>query len=226
MDTNNTMIKTLEAKIKLLEIENEKLSSTIELNNKEITQIRNLIKSLSEANPSPIKELTPNPGDKIINLNFNWKKNENAFISKDLKSIKKIKGGSKWNCTALGDNHLIKGKINSWKIQFTKKTGDIVFGIVPKGIDINAIDNWRKGYATCAGNFAKHNLGIWVEFAKHQAVEGNIFEIKVDLEKENGELSFYVNGNFMGIFCQNIINDIEYIPFIDIHEEGTEITLI
>ena len=69
-----------------------------------------------------------------------------------------------------------------------------------------------------------HNLGVWKEFKKYDAVEGNIFEIIVDLEI--GELSFSVNGDNFGIFCHNIIKDIEYLPFIDIYDEQTEITLM
>ena len=169
---------------------------------------------------------TLNPDDKIINLNFNWKINDNAKITNDLKTVTKVSGGNKWNCSTIGDKSLIKGKINKWKIQLTKMAGSIVFGIVPKGIDtsVNTIDNWKKGYVTCSCNFAMHNLGVWKEFKKHQASEGNIFEIIVDLNR--GELSFSVNGNNFGIFCDNIIKDIEYLPFLDIINEGTEVTLI
>ena len=86
------------------------------------------------------------------------------------------------------------------------------------------IDNWKKGYVTCSCNFAKHNLGVCSEFAKSKASEGNIIEVVANLEI--GELSFLVNGNSLGIFCNNIIKDIEYLPFIDIETEETEITLI
>ena len=230
MESKKDMIKSLEAKLKLLEIENQKLSSTIELNNKQIVQIKTLIKSLSEDDSSllgtPAANVTPNPDDKIINLKFNWKINDNARMTNDLKTVRKVSGGQKWNCSAVGDKTLIKGKINKWKIQFTKKTNMIVIGIVPKGIDIgvNTIDNWKKGYITCSCNFAMHNLGVFKEFKKYDAVEGNIFEIIVDLEI--GELSFSVNGDNFGIFCHNIIKDIEYLPFIDIYGEQTEITLL
>ena len=105
-------------------------------------------------------------------------------------------------------------------------SGQIVFGIAPKGIDtsVNTIDNWKKGCVTCSCNFGMHNLGVYKEFKKCQASEGNIFEIIVDLNR--GELSFSVNGNNFGIFCDNIIKDIEYLPFLDIINEGTEVTLI
>ena len=225
MESNKEINKFLETKLKLLEIENQKLQANIEANNKEIEQINQLLK-LSGNGSYSLSAPTPNPDDKIVNLNFNWKINDNAKITNDLKTVIKISGGNKWNCSTIGDKSLIKGKINKWKIQLTKMAGSIVFGIVPKGIDtsVNTIDNWKKGYVTCSCNFAMHNLGVWKEFKKYQASEGNIFEIIVDLNR--GELSFSVNGNNFGIFCDNIIKDIEYLPFLDICEEQSEVTLI
>ena len=135
----------------------------------------------------------------------------------------KISGGNGWNCTAIGDKTLIKGKINKWKIQLRKKAGDILFGIVPKDINIQACENWNKGYITNSANFNKHNLGVCQEFNNWNAAEGNVIEIIVNMEKL--ELSFLLNGKDLGIFCNNIIKDIDYVPFIEINREGDEITL-
>ena len=162
--------------------------------------------------------------DKIVNLKFGWKINNNTQITNDLKTIKKVAGGSYWNCSDVGDICLINGKINKWKIQLRKHTGDIVLGIVPKGIDLNTIDNWKKGYVTCSSNFGKHTLGVRTKFADCQAGEGNIMEIIANLDI--GEISFCLNRKNLGIFCDNIYKDIEYVPFIDIHHEKTEITLL
>ena len=227
MEQNKDLIKSLEVKIKLLEIENQKLASTIELNNKEINQIKSIISSLSENNSTPLGEpmptLTHNPEDKIIDLKFGWKINDNARSTNDLKTVRKVAGGTKWNCSAVGDKSLIKGKINRWKIQLSRLTGSIVLGIIPKDINLNSIDNWKKGYITCSSNFGKHNLGVYTDFANHKATEGNILEVIANLDI--GELSFLINGNNLGVFCNNIIKDIEYFPFIDIDTEETEITL-
>ena len=136
MEQNKDMIKSLEAKIKILEIENQKLASTIELNNKEINEIKTLIRTLSDNNSTslgePMPTLTPNLDDKIINLKFGWKINDNARSTNDLKIVRKVAGGAKWNCSAVGDKSLIRGKTNRWKIQISRLTGNIVFGIVPK----------------------------------------------------------------------------------------------
>ena len=56
------MRKYLETKIKLLEIENTKLSSIIEANNKEIQEIKHIIQTLP-SNDTPIS--TPNIEDNI-----------------------------------------------------------------------------------------------------------------------------------------------------------------
>ena len=212
-------MNSLEIKIKLLEIENQQLKSNLESKDKEIEQLKSLIKSLI-----PNINITPNLNDKIINLNFGWIINDKATLTEDLKTIRKISGGEAWNCSAFGNKSLIKGKINKFKIQLTKVTSYFVFGIIPKTTNINGIENWRKGYITCSINFAKHNLGVYTEFAKKEANEGSIIEIIADLDR--GELSFSLNGNNLGIFCDNIIKDIEYVPFVDIWKEGSEIQLL
>mgnify|MGYP002626526659 CR=1 FL=1 len=219
METPEDKLTSLEIKLNLLEIENQQLKSTIEEKNKEIEQLKSLIHSFV-----PSINIPPNLDDKIISMNFCWKINDKATVTDDLKIIRKISGGDMWNCSAFGDKSLIKGKINKFKIQLTKLTCDVVFGIIPKGTNINEIDNWRKGYVTCSGNFAKHNLGEWITFLNKKAEEGNIIEIIADLDR--GELSFSRNGNNLGIFCDNIIKDIEYVPFVDMRGEGSEIRLI
>ena len=219
MESPKENMNSLEIKIKLLEIENQQLKSNLESKDKEIEQLKSLIKSLI-----PNINITPNLNDKIINLNFGWIINDKATLTEDLKTIRKISGGEAWNCSAFGNKSLIKGKINKFKIQLTKVTSYFVFGIIPKGTNINGIENWRKGYITCSINFAKHNLGVYTEFAKKEAKEGSIIEIIADLDR--GELSFSLNGNNLGIFCDNIIKDIEYVPFVDIWKEGSEIRLL
>ena len=42
-----------------------------------------------------------------------------------------------------------------------KKACDILLRIVPKDINIEAFENWKKWYITNSGNFGKHNLGIY-----------------------------------------------------------------
>jgi len=219
MESPKENMNSLEIKIKLLEIENQQLKSNLESKDKEIEQLKSLIKSLI-----PNINITPNLNDKIINLNFGWIINDKATLTEDLKTIRKISGGEAWNCSAFGNKSLIKGKINKFKIQLTKVTSDILFGIIPKTTNINGINNWQKGYVTCSGNFGKHNLGVYTEFAKKEAKEGSIVEIIADLDR--GELSFSLNGNNLGIFCDNIIKDIEYVPFVDIWKEGSEIRLL
>ena len=219
MESPKENMNSLEIKIKLLEIENQQLKSNLESKDKEIEQLKSLIKSLI-----PNINITPNLNDKIINLNFGWIINDKATLTEDLKTIRKISGGEAWNCSAFGNKSLIKGKINKFKIQLTKVTSEILLGIIPKGTNINGINNWQKGYITNSINFNKHNLGVYTEFAKKEAKEGSIIEIIADLDR--GELSFSLNGNNLGIFCDNIIKDIEYVPFVDIWKEGSEIRLL
>ena len=81
METKKEKLNFFEAKIKLLEIENQQLLSTLEAKNKEIEQLKSLIPNIN---------ITPNLNDKIINLNFGWKINDKATLTEDSKTIRKI----------------------------------------------------------------------------------------------------------------------------------------
>ena len=50
MESNQSILKTLEIKLKFLESENQNLSSKIEENNKEINRIKSLITSITDNN--------------------------------------------------------------------------------------------------------------------------------------------------------------------------------
>ena len=109
------------SKIKVLEIEIQKLSSNIELNNKEIKELKALIQSLTKNKSINEASLTTlNEENKEIELKFKWKISNIRILlcelSNDYKTIKKISENGAYNCTAIGDKCLIKGKINKWKI--------------------------------------------------------------------------------------------------------------
>lgn len=48
METPQNYVKVLQLKIKTLEIENQRLASTIELNNREINDIKSIIQSIDQ----------------------------------------------------------------------------------------------------------------------------------------------------------------------------------
>ena len=226
METSENVIKSLEVKIKALEIENEKLASTIELNNKEIKEYKSLIQSLR-----PLNTANSNINNEI-ELIFKWKVSElrNKLlceIKNDFKTIKKISGGNVWNCTAIGDTCLIKGKINKWKIKVNNinpNPSHLLIGIIPSNIDLNGINNSKKGYCTNFDNFGPHNLGNYTATLNFRGKKDDIVEIIVDLEK--GQLSYSLNDIDLGVFCDNIDKNIDYVPFVEMYHIGTEITLI
>ena len=226
MESPQNTIKSLEVKIKALEIENQKLASTIDLNNKDIKEYKSLIQSLSPNNTA----------NSVLNneiyLKFKWKASDArkkllCEIKNDSKTIKKISGDGNWNCTIIGDTCLIKGKINKWKIQVNKIRTDsshLLFGIVPENVDLNGINNHNTGYVTDFNNFSKNNLGVYTATYNHRGKNGDIIEIIVDLEK--GELSYILNDIDLGIFCDNIDKNINYVPFVEMYYVGTEISLL
>ena len=226
MEKSENVIKSLEVKIKALEIENKKLASTIELNNKEIKEYKSLIQSLRPQN-------TANSNiNNEIELIFKWKVSElrNKLLCElknDFKTIKKISGDNIWNCTAIGDTYLIKGKINKWKIKVNNinpNPSHLLIGIIPSNIDLNGINNHIKGYCTNFDNFGPHNLGNYTATLNFRGKRDDIVEIIVDLEK--GQLSYSLNDIDLGVFFDNIDKSIDYVPFAEMYHIGTEITLI
>ena len=57
MESNQSILKTLEIKLKFLESENQNSSSKIEENNKEINRIKSLITSITDNNSLTLCEL-------------------------------------------------------------------------------------------------------------------------------------------------------------------------
>ena len=116
--------------------------------------------------------------------------------------MKKI-GSEGWNCSAIGDICLIKGKINKWKIQYKAGLPNIMKGIVTSNIDLNKNSNYIYGYVTNLNNFDKYNLGQYSRYLNYKSNINDIVEIIVDLNK--GELSFSINGKEPDIFCDKMI---------------------
>ena len=228
MEITQNMIKTLELKIESLEAENQKYLSNIEANNKEIQKYKSIIQSLKQNNN--FDNIQINDNSNVIDLKFKWKISEArkllCELKNDSKTIKKFNGDCLWNCTAIGDRCLIKGKTNRFKIQVKNlgKSPEIYFGIVPSNIDLNGINNYKLSYSTDLANFNKHNLGVYTATYNISAKKDDIVEIIVDLEK--WKLSFILNGTDLGIYCEDISKNIDYVPFIDIYYIGTEISLI
>ena len=221
MENCENLIKTLELKIKSLEIENEKLQSHLEANKKEIKEIKSLIQSSSQYNTAN------NIQSNEIDLKFKWKASnlrKKLFfqLKNNSKTVKKIANDG-WNCTAIGDKCLVDGKINKWKIQLNEGRPDVFFGIVPSNVDLNASENFKHGYVTNLENFGKHNLSLYTPYLNYRAKVGDVVEIIVNLEK--GELFYSVNGSEPEIFWDNINKNIEYVPFVDLHYIDSEISL-
>ena len=227
METPQNYVNVLQLKIKTLEIENQRLASTIELNNKEISEYKSIIQSIEQnINPNNI-QIKENKS--AIDLIFKWKVSDKrkeliCELKNDSKTIKKISNHGHWNCTAIGDITLIKGKINKWKIKKNSSYDNIYFGIVPSNIDLDGVENYQFGNVTNLCGFNKYNLGKYTPFNNYYVTGNDIIEIIVDLEK--GELSFAVNDKSLGIFCDKIDKNIDYVPFVELLYSSSEIILL
>ena len=216
MEPASNLTKILELNIKTLEIENQRLLSMIELNNEAIKKYKSLI-------------LQNSVNTNEINLKFKWKASEKTRkflceLKDNFKTIKKISGDNLHNCTIIGDKCLIKGKINKWKIKNRNDKTHILFGINRSDIDLNGERNFMYGYITNLDNMNKHNLGVYTEINNHKVKANDIIGIVVDLEK--GKLSYSINDTDFGVFCDNIDLNIDYVPFIEMINVGSEITLV
>ena len=226
METPQNYVKVLQLKIKTLEIENQRLASTIELNNREINDIKSIIQSIDQKKNA--NNIQINESKNVIELKFKWKVSDKrkeliCELKNDSKTIKKINNDGHYNCTAIGDINLIKGKINKWKIKFNGHD-NIFFGIIRSNVDLNGINNYQFGYVTNLCGFNKMNLGVSTIFNNYFVTTNDIIEIIVDLEK--GELSYAVNNKNLGIFCDKIDKNIDYVPFVDILYANSETSLL
>ena len=216
--------KTLELNIKSLEIENQRLLSMIELNNEAIKKYKSLISQ----NPSNTDQLTPSITDEI-DFKFKWIASERTknFLCKlkdDFKTIEKIAGDTLHNCTVIGDKCLIKGKINKWKIKNKNNKTHILFGINRADVDLNGERTYQSGYITNLDNMDKHNLGVYTAINLIKVKPNDIIGIVVDLKE--GKLSYSINDIDLGVFCDNINLKVDYVPFIEMINVGSEITLV
>ena len=224
MEAAPNLTKKLELNIKTLEIENQRLLSMIELNNEAIKKYKSLI-LLNSTNTTKLTSLNNNE----INLKFKWKASEKTKkflceLKDNFKTIKKISGDNLHNCTIIGDKCLIKGKINKWKIKNKNDKTHILVGINSSNVDLNGESNWKNGYITNLDNMNKHNLGKYTEVNNHKVKANDMIEVVVDLEK--GKLSYSINDTDFGVFCDNIDLNIDYVPFIEMIDVGSEITLV
>lgn len=221
MEPAPNSIKIFEANIKALEIENQRLLSMIDSNNKAIKKYKSLISQYSEN--------TENLNNNEIDLKFKWKASDITQkylcqLKDDFTTVKKISGDGLHNCTVIGDKCLIKGKINKWKIKNINDKTHILFGINRSDIDLNGQENYKSGYITNLDNMNKHNLGVYTPIFNHKIKPNDIIGIVVDLEK--GKLSYSINDDDFGVFCDNINLNVNYVPFIEMINVGSEITLI
>ena len=170
---------------------------------------------------------TPITEDKVLYVK--WKasditKKYLCQLKDDFTTVKKISGDGLHNCTVIGDKCLIKGKINKWKIKNINDKTHILFGINRSDIDLNGQENYKSGYITNLDNMNKHNLGVYTPIFNHKIKPNDIIGIVVDLEK--GKLSYSINDDDFGVFCDNINLNVNYVPFIEMINVGSEITLI
>ena len=208
-----------------LKKENEKIKQMndeiINLNEK-INQMNDEIIELKKYHNKP----NSNDYKFKFKIGINYSLNENRTIAT------KINGGNTWNCSIIGDTEIPKNKISKWKIRLnvfnmtSGNTWDIIIGIGPDNPN-----NKNCFYNNC-WSFICGNSKLSIKSGSETTYtnkygklkQGDIIEVIVD--RIQGNLSFAVNGENLGIACSNIPFDMILFPVVNIYDELESVEII
>ena len=253
---DNKKIENLNNEIAILKEENKQiknLNDEIEIlkeENKKIKNLNNEIRILKEENKKMKKS-----NEDLLNLffeiknNFNNYKNEsndenfkfkfkpgnNYTISKNgLVATKTIDKENKWNCSIIGDKEIPKNKISKWKIRINNiaettinNSWNILIGIGPD--NVNEERNFhRKCWSLICGESKiniRNNVKDYINKKENKRIKNNDI-IEVILDRQNGNLSFEVNGINYGIACSDIPKEDKLYPVINIFDNNQSIEIL
>lgn len=157
---------------------------------------------------------------------FLFKNGPNYKVIKGLKVIKTSKGW--WDATVLGNKYLEKNRKNIWKIKINKlKEADgIIIGIAQSDINQGNPCNCdtSKTFGLNSHNLEKYIKGTCSEYGNGKLSQGDIVEVGVDLKIKT--LEFSINGKNLGVAYDKLSEDINYLPYIELCNKGSEIELI
>ena len=252
----NKQIKILNEEIQILKEENKKIENLnneiaiLKEENKKIKHLNDEIQILKEEN----KKMKKSKED-LLNLFFEFKNNFNNYknesndenfkfkfkpgnnytISKNgLVATKTIDKENKWNCSIIGDKEIPKNKISKWKIRINNITEttinnswNILIGIGPD--NVNEERNFhRKCWSLICGESKiniRNNVKDYINKKENKRIKNNDI-IEVILDRQNGNLSFEVNGINYGIACSDIPKEDKLYPVINIFDNNQSIEIL
>ena len=245
--------KNLNDEIKVLKEENRKitnLSNEIQVLKKENRQIKNLnneIQILKEENTKIKKsnedllnlfyEFKNNFKNELNDENFKFKfrSGKNYTLSKNGLVATKTDGGNSWNCSVIGNKEMPKNKFSKWKIKINNiidfnnsiNCWNILIGIGPD--NVNEEENFqRKCWCFICGQSKikiKTNEKEYFYNNKNKRLKNNdIIEVVVD--RQNGNLSFEINGINYGIACSDIPKEDKLYPVIIIYDKNQSVEIL
>ena len=164
-------------------------------------------------------------------MQFKFKPGDNYTLSDNGLIATKTKGGIDWNCTIIGDREISKNKITKFKIKINDisqnsiNLWNILVGIGPENFN-KEINYQRKCWSFICGESKldlKNKIGKY-NGRKGKIKKGGIIEVIVD--RKLGNLSFSVNDVNYGIATNQIPQEDQLYPIINMFDENQSIEIL
>ena len=217
IENNIRDINILDENIKKIK-ENQNINMDLCLDDEEIKNILNIIKSFGDIFDG---------GD----FKFKFKEGSNYTLYNNGLIATKTNGGDVWNCTILGNKQIPKYKISKWKIrinnfQIKQNSWNILIGIGPNNVK-NESNFYHYCWTFICGNAqlslksgsSSNYTGEYTKLKK-----GDIIEVIVDRKK--GTLSFGVNGKNYGLTNVKIPENEELYPIVLINDQNQTVEIV
>ena len=233
----NKKIQNLNEEIQILKEENKKNEKIIQILKEENQKIKKSNEDLLNLFHEFKKNFKNETNGENFKFRFrpgnNYTISKNGLVATKTKTLNKNSIWCEWNCCIIGDKEIPKNKISKWKIRINSiannlvNSWNILIGIGPD--NINEEKNFqRKCWSFICGESKikiKTNEKDYINKKGSKRIKNNdIIEVIVD--RQNGNLSFEVNGINYGIACSDIPKDDILYPVINIYDENQTIEIL
>eukprot|EP01118_Nematostelium_gracile_P008711 TRINITY_DN2890_c0_g3_i2.p1 TRINITY_DN2890_c0_g3~~TRINITY_DN2890_c0_g3_i2.p1 ORF type:complete len:161 (+),score=30.54 TRINITY_DN2890_c0_g3_i2:322-804(+) len=134
---------------------------------------------------------------------------DNIELSNDNKTIKQ--NGGKWNAV------LGMKSVTSYSVKVIERQGHVMIGMAPKRVQLNALNHATCGWFLdlCNGYIHSQNGSRQYTTRIRKGCTAQVFH-----NKQNGTISFGVNGINQGIAFETIPNDVDLYPCVEINSRN------
>eukprot|EP01118_Nematostelium_gracile_P018921 TRINITY_DN856_c2_g1_i2.p1 TRINITY_DN856_c2_g1~~TRINITY_DN856_c2_g1_i2.p1 ORF type:complete len:200 (-),score=42.54 TRINITY_DN856_c2_g1_i2:215-751(-) len=159
-------------------------------------------------------QISFNPED--VTSEWHWdphRKGDSISLSKENKNAMKSQDDKQYKGSVIGNR-----PASTYQVKFIKGIGDIMVGMAPNIIDVNQEGNhYRYGWF-----LTLYDGKVWSKSnIKGSAYSGPIAPnsvIQVKYDKENGTISYVIDGQDKGIAHRNISSDFALYPCLEFYD--------